>query len=454
MLRPKVTILILNPEYSKYSDVPVDPSTGKPILVNLYSKQIYCSSLDITETKSGITGSFTTIRNKSDIKNGNKLNIKLEYKGVKESVTFVSGLVVVDVQVDSKYECIVKFMDEFQYYTQITDFVPFSPSDEQKKFLNTNYGFSFSDNDVSTAYKNNVKVNDLLAYIKSLIEDKMYYHQKGDDIYQQIVDMSESLLAPMSLKFNNKISDVVKILNDNYFIDLYSTSYVSKYKYDFDSIFVPQIIVETIAGLDAYCTLHSATLVDNINIIEDNLIKSNPLITPTCSVGIFKNKKTKDKPEIVEEYYAWFQNDGRATCTNDKNLLPTTKDLILDYGGNSYGGPIQLYNTVTIGNAESITTEKRKEYTINMLLSSEYFGYKGDLKTFNYGINITNAVLLQFNNFMRNNSKRVENDDIFKVQKNDRIPYMIEKITREFSTNGLFMTIEPRGLISKCENLK
>jgi hypothetical protein len=68
MLRPKVTILILNPDYNKYSDVPTDTSTNKPILVDLYSKQIYCSSLDITETKSGITGSFTTIRNKNDIK--------------------------------------------------------------------------------------------------------------------------------------------------------------------------------------------------------------------------------------------------------------------------------------------------------------------------------------------------------------------------------------------------
>lgn len=257
----------------------------------------------------------------------------------------------------------------------------------------------------------------------------------------------------MSIKFNNKINDLTKILSENYFTDLYATSYISRYKFSFDSNFVPVITVETVIGLDAYCTLHSCICVDNINIIEDSLVKSNPLITPTCSVGVFKNKKTATKPESEEVWYAWYANDGRPKVSKDPAQLPTTQDVIIEFGGNSYGGPIQLYNTVTVGNAEMITEDKRKEYTTNMLISSEYFGYKGSLKTFNYGINVTNAVKLQFNNTMRNNQSRHTKDSIFDVYNKDRIPYMIDKITRIYDSNGLFMEISPRGLISKCANL-
>lgn len=453
MLRPKVTVLIINPEYSKYSDVPIDPSTNKPIMLDLYSKQLYCNSLELEENKFGITGTLTTIRNRNDIKIGNKINIKLEYQTIKESVTFITEMVVIDTQLDSNYQLTIKFMDAFQYYCQITDFIPLRPTDEQKVFLNTKYGLSFSDNDVSTAKKDNVLIDELLNYIKSLIADKMFYYNDGDDIYQKIVDLSEAYISPMSIKFNNKIYDIIKILSENYFTDLYSTSHISKYKFSFDDNFAPVITVETVLGLDLFCTLHYADCVDNVNIIEDSLIKSNPLITPTCSVGVFKNKKTKDKPESEETYYAWYANDGRPTVTKDPSQLPTTKDIIIESGGNAYGGPIQLYNTVTVGNAEMITEDKRKEYTVNMLISSEYFGFKGSFKTFNYGINVTNAVRLQFNNFMRNNSKRIEKDSIFDVQKNDRIPYQIDKIVRTFNENGLFMEISPRGLISKCKNL-
>lgn len=453
MLRPKVTILVLNPKYQHYSQVPVNSTTGKPDVKDLYSKQLHCSSLQLEENKQGITGTITTIRNRNDIKIGNKINIKLEYQTIKESVTYITEMVVIDAQLDSKYQLTIKFMDSFQYYCQITDFIPLRPTDDQKTFLNTKYGLSFSDNDTSTAKKDNVLIDELLTYIKSLVADKMFYYSEGDDIYQKFIDMSEAYISPMSIKFNNKISDLTKILSENYFTDLYSTSHVSKFKFNFEDNFVPVIIVETVIGLDAFCTLHTATCVDNINIIEDSLIKSNPLITPTCSVGVFKNKKTKDKPEVEETYYAWYANDGRPTVSKDPSLLPTTKDIIIEFGGNSYGGPIQLYNTVTVGNAEMITEDKRKEYTINMLISSEYFGYKGSFKTFNYGINVTNAVKLQFNNTMRNQSNRITKDSIFDVQNNDRIPYMIDKITREYDSNGLFMEINPRGLISKYKNL-
>jgi hypothetical protein len=454
MLRPKVTVLIINDKYSKFSHVPVNPKTGKPNITDIYKDEIHPSSVEIEENKQGITGSITSVRARNNIKIGDKINIKLEYLGIKESVTFISGMVVIDTQLDSKYQLTFKFMDEFQYYCQITDFIPLSPTDEQKVFLNSKYGISFSDSDISTALKDNVLVEELLEYIKGLIEDKMYYHIKGDDIYQQIIDMSEAYISPMSIKFNNKISDLIKILSDNYFTHVFSTSYISKFPFDFDINFQPTIIIETILGLENFCTTHTCTCVDNINIIEDNLIRINPLITPTCSVGIFKNKKTKDKPEEVEEWYAYWQTDGRPTVTKDKQSLPTTKDIVVDVDGNKYGGPIQLYNTVTVGNAEIITEDKRKEYTLNMLLSSEFFGYRGILKTFQQGINVTNAVKLEFRNKMRNSADRwKKKEKIFKIEDKDRIPYSIGRITREYDSNGLFMTIEPSNLISKCGDL-
>ena len=459
MLRPKVTIKLLNPEYQHITDA--------EDINNIYKYNILPVDFESTENREGVTCSFSTIHNRYDLQVGSKIYITAEYLGNSKSKSIYPVMVVTDVSISSDYVMSVTAIDEFSYYSQTLDLIPVSPTTEQSTFIQNKLGVSL---DGKMAYKDNLSISELLIYINSILQP--YFYNDTQNIFKYCINNEQirtNKIQPVIPQLNSKVFDLIKVLKENYFIDIYSTTNKSSTatKILFSFITVEALLTIPITNYNSITYITDFgnikdidyKYIDNINIVSDSLVYSNPLTRRSCSVGVFNDKVPKGEPAKKQTFYAYYDNKGIAQVTDDKSKLPLVQErqyekVITEAGDieykvvtgdiNNYASPIQLYNTVTVNNANIITEDKRKEYTKNLLVTAEYFGYNGSFETFQTGLNVTSFISLKFNNKMRGgkSSSRVSG------------AYRVKEIVRTFSSDGLFNSITLYNQLYKNEDPK
>jgi hypothetical protein len=284
---------------------------------------------------------------------------------------------------------------------------------------------------------------EMIGYIQSLVLPYSFYYE-GDK--QGIIFINEWMLSNLTdMKANigkwepngqPTIAAVLDTLKNNFFYNFFSfassinatkgseESELSIYDYS-DSVLAQTNVL--ITGLDSCSPYNNVKahlrVIDNFNMADQNLIYVSPGKEGRAVQGVFKtkaDKKTKVK-ESTEVWYAYFDNNGKVV---------TQKDIAI------VKGYAKFFDNITINDAGTISTDDRKKYVTNKLLSTQYTGFTGEIKTFNMNFNVFDRVQLEFNN--------IDQVAEFGESEISKFEYGINEITRSYDEEGLFMTIKLR----------
>lgn len=410
--------------------------------------KVRVSDFSSTENRDGIKCTFNTKMDRYIIKKGDVLAIFATYTNVKDSYIFYPIMIVTNVNISSDLTYTVECQDEYSYLINTTEFIPVMETSNvnynvYKDFLQKNFNIAFGDKDFKPATeKPKVTIYQMLAWIERLLLKKMYLTKKQTDkdgkevkynangIFKFVGDATFSDIGKWDIPSGYKIIDILNVIKENYFINTYQSptktltvNGSTQNKNPYINIFV-----EGPGSIDQDNT-DVIKLIDNINIINDSLNYQDVSGRKVAVKGIFKYKDSKNK-EIKDILYAYFDDKG--------NVQYTKAEIFNTYS----------VDKLEIGNASSITEEKRKEYLANKLKTQNYFGYDGTIDTFHYRLNLNSKIDIKFNNSLRRDDYKDESS----LQKRVDGLFGVKEIVRTFNSDGLFMSITPRQQISFKNN--
>ena len=497
--------------------------TLRPIIIiyaiidgNKYYPNI--KSIDIDENRQGING-ICEIKYNALFKIGDKISILLDYDNDDDDLcqSLYPLMVITDIQYDNMKTLKFKFIDEFQYYCQTTNFIPVnlnsndSVSIAQKDFLISFCGYDPISNSYSTnsGDTNAINMSTLLGYINSLIVPKMEIYQNiyPNGIKNILFDknglfnltyLEDFSIGKWSVQSFVSVSEVLKKINTNYFIDLFMTSSSinipdSIYKEIPETTYfihepgtigneplfidengIPVYDIVTLAGASNEATnnIDKVTVValnsvylnnsdkifsfeDYFNIINDNLVYQdvNQNLTKVIR-GVFVNSKAKKVytstpgntyiTDQIQKIYAYFDKNGKAKITyNESDLLNLRTELQINESKKV--NQDNTYENWIVNSAQEITKEQREKQVLNKLTKSSYTGFIGGLKTLNFNLNVYDKINIK--KYLPNNSNITEG---FTYKNNDLNEFLLDSyfaitsIKRTYDQSGLFMNINLR----------
>lgn len=442
MLRPKVHIGVLKYSSSIQSIVHASSTniSAESINAELFKYIIKPHDINVVENRTGITCTINTKHDRYDIKRGDKMLITMNYENVELSRTRLPLMVITSVNIDKEGTIAINAIDEFQYICQTTNFVPVNPTKLQQKFLAEYMGAPYKG---FTPKIKDIKFKEMIGYIQSLILPQSYYYSTNSKkidfvngwMLTNLTDL-EANIGKWEPNGQPTIAAVLDMLKNNFFYNFFSfassinatkgseESKLSIYDYS-DSVLARTNVL--ITGLDT-CSPYTDVkehlrVIDNFNVVDQNLIYVSPGNEGRAVQGVFKTKKDKEKKikESTEVWYAYFDTDGTVLCQKDIAIVK---------------GYAKFFDNITINDAATISTDDRKKYVTNKLLSTQYTGFSGDIKTFNMNFNVFDRVQLEFNN--------IDQQSEFGESEISKFEYGINEITRSFGEDGLFMTIKLR----------
>lgn len=445
MLRPKVIIQKLYKDSNK-------------------SIRIKPSNFSSSETRKGISAKIETFDRRYDVNVGDYLSINVYYENIDESLTYFPIMRVISVNINSENIMTIDAIDEFSYICKYTSFIPVAPTSNQQKFLKEFLGVVYS-NDKENAKISDITIGQMIGYIQSIILPLSFnYSSKVSDSISYRNDVlftwpslkddklsAQSNIGKWQIKDCVSISAVIDKLRSNYCYDIFaftsSLNFNIKDKPEdmtastYTGYALTDVSYVLIVGLDAAAAdinvNKNFTIVDNVNMINNDLIYIDVISEGKACVGIFTKKADKEKKtkESTSYYWAYFDKNGKinVSITDSLKINDKLKDRI------------KFFDTFELNDAGTFTEDQLKSLVSNKLLSNSYTGFTGSLTCFNENFNIYDRVSLYF----YNNSADEINSSAYK---NNEYEYAIQQIDRNYDESGLFMTTTLRQQLMKVSN--
>lgn len=409
------------------------------------------SSVSIDETREGISLTFKTKTNKKILKVGDKIQATIQYKTIEHSFQRFPVMVVSDTQIDDEGTFEVLAIDEFSFYSRIITFLPnIETSEAETKYLRETFNLNkigqetITDEELSKL-KNDINLYDLLGYLQLRLYKLMHYADinisdeslikfQNNLLFSVPSDVikSTTTVGKWFIGAGVPIIEVLKILKDNYNIQLYQqpkSYYNNTPSNKYYTVTVS--ILGISSNLDITKIDNPLKIVDNINIIDDNLKLRNPLDVRQLWISEYTDN-LKDGKKSVETWFGYFNDNNEVVV--EVNKRPISINFI-------------QANVNKVGNAQLLTQETRRNSMISRVNSADYFGYEGNINTFQYAINLDDAIELTFNNIDDKSNLRqhtpFENSDILSNYRENGT-FAIDSITRLYDEKGLFININLR----------
>lgn len=423
MLRPQIFLGVINmfngnsTNISDFTDLDTDN-------IPFYKYIVKVESVDIEEDIEGVSVKIETKSDRVFIKNGDKLILNIQYNRIEQSQQKLPVLVVTDYSINADGTYTILAIDEFSYYIRTTTFSPqVNPTKKQADFLLKYFNYRIGDEFALTQDEEDfqaLNIPDLFKYLSTRIGGLFFYNTNPSNLFyiDENVISAKTNLGKFSVGQGVVIYDVIKILRDNFYLDVYSYNY-SYYNHDNKEL-ENKVIVQLIGNFK-YFDNEMVEIVDNVNIINDELSYRDPQSTKAIYIDEYTN--SDGTMQSIYGYYDGANNPVVTTRRPDAwNFLQTNYFKIRS-------------------NADAITEEDRLSFMNRKLTKNEYVGYDGSFDTFFLAINIRDVINLTFNNsdiIMRNKNKW-KNNNLEKYRKNGS--FFIKSLKKEFNKSGLFMTV-------------